>query len=269
MYIKKIIKKTPLIIIYILIKKFFNKNLNSQSNESIIIEKLIQRIDIPKSFIEFGFSGWEFNCIKVAEKGWTGLLIDGDNYNITIANNIFSKKIKSKQMWIDLNTLNYILEYARVNEIGILSIDVDGNDYWFLEKLISTKPAVIIMEFNVFLGLRPISVPYDATFDRTKAHESWAYFGASITAMNYIADKNNYSLIEISDNGVNAFFIRNDLVSEHDKILIPSQVLKESSHPDGTKISTEYFWSLIKHLPYVNVIEDGSSYKSVGQVIDE
>lgn len=269
MHMKTIIKKTPLIVLYILIKKFFNKNLKSQSDESIIIEKLIQRFKIPNSFIEFGFSGWEFNCINIANKDWKGLLIDGDKYNITIANNIFKKNIKSKKLWIDLDSINYILKYAGANEIGIISIDVDGNDYWFLEKLISINPAMIIMEFNVFLGLRPISVPYAATFDRTKAHESWAYFGASITAINFIANKNNYSLVDISENGVNAFFIRNDLLSAEDKVLIPSQVLKERSHPNGTKISSEYHWNLIQHLPYVNVTEVGSNYKSVGQVINK
>jgi hypothetical protein len=268
MKLKKIIKKTPLIVIFILLKKFFIRNLNSQSNENIIIDKLIHKFKIPNSFIEFGFSGWEFNCINLAQKDWTGLLIDGDEYNITIAQNIFTGKIKSKKVWIDLDSINYIKEYAEQNEIGILSIDVDGNDYWFLEKLISTKPAIIIIEFNVFFGLLPISIPYDSNFDRTKAHETWAYFGASITAMNFLANQNNYSLVEISKNGVNAFFIRNELLSNTDKILDPSQILKDSAHPDGTIISSEYYWSLIKHMPFVNVTESGSSCQSEGKIIN-
>jgi hypothetical protein len=84
MSLKEIIKQSSLIVPYILLKKLFNKNLSSQSNESIIIENLINRFEIPNRFVEFGFSGWEFNCIKIANKDWSGLLIDGDKYNVTI-----------------------------------------------------------------------------------------------------------------------------------------------------------------------------------------
>jgi hypothetical protein len=197
--IKNYIKKTSLIIPFIIIKHAFNNKKFSQSNEVTIIENLIGRFDVPKSFVEFGFSGWEFNCIKIANE-WDGLLIDGDTYNITIARKIFSKKIVAKQMWLTLDNLDYILEYSRTRKLGILSIDVDGNDYWFLEKLIVINPAIIVIEFNVSFGLRPISVPYDPIFDRKKKHESWEYYGASILAMHYLCNLNCYSLIEVSQN---------------------------------------------------------------------
>jgi hypothetical protein len=76
-------------------------------------------------------------------------------------------------MWLTLDNLDFILEYSRKQKLGILSIDVDGNDFWFLEKLITINPAIIIIEFNVSFVLRHISLPYDAFFDRKKKHESW------------------------------------------------------------------------------------------------
>jgi hypothetical protein len=267
MNIKTLIKQTPLVHLYIAAKNIFFEKLDSQSDESAIIERLIRRFEIPKSFIELGFSGWEFNCIKLAKKNWNGLLIDGDKYNVTTANQIFSKKIKVKQLWLDLDSISYVLDFAHLNKIGILSIDVDGNDYWFLEKLISSKPAIIIMEFNLFFGLRPISTPYDPIFDRTKSHESWAYYGASLSAMTFLANNNNYSLIDISKTCVNAFFIRNDLLGAEDKVLDHFQVSLEGSHPNGAKIDTEKWWQMIKNLQYVNVTEVGANFASEGRLL--
>lgn len=265
--LKNLIKQTPLAIPFIVLKNALNKREWSQSNEAQIIDRLVSRFDVPKSFIEFGFSGWEFNCIKIA-KEWEGLLIDGDAYNTTIAKQIFPKAIVAKQMWLTLDTLDFILDYSKSRKLGILSIDVDGNDYWFLEKLITINPAIIIVEFNVSFGLLPISVPYDSAFDRTKKHESWEYYGASLTAMHHLCRQHGYSLIEISRNGVNAFFVRNDLLTSGDRELTPKEGYREKSYPDGSIAPTTQFWETIKHLPYVDVTKSDASYKAVGAQIN-
>jgi hypothetical protein len=252
--LKNLIKQTPLIVPFILIKHALNKKHFSQSNEVQIIDRLISRFNVPKRFIEFGFSGWEFNCIKIANE-WEGLLIDGCAYNVTIANQIFPKKVIAKKMWLTLENMDSILNHFNKKEIGILSIDVDGNDYWFLKKLIVMNPAIIIIEINVSLGLRPISVPYDAAFDRTKKHDSWEYYGASISAMHYLCDRHNYSLVEVSQNGVNAFFVRNDLFGPDDKKISISDGYRKKVYPDGSIAPTSDFWQAIKHMPYVDVTQ--------------
>jgi hypothetical protein len=250
---KNVIKNTPLISLFILIKIKFVKP-KAQNDEVEIINRLIGRFKIPKSFVEFGFSGWEFNCVSLVDD-WEGLLLDGDPYNVKIANLIFPKKISSKCIWLTLDYLDLIFDYANSRNLGILSIDVDGNDYWFLEKLIKTRPALIITEYNSSFGLKPISVPYDPSFNRIKKHESGNYFGASLSAMYHLAKLNGYSLIEVSNSGVNAFFIRSDLLTSDDCELQPEHSFREKYFPDGTRPSQQF--EKIKHLPYVDVIRAG------------
>ena len=250
--IKNFIKETPLIVPFIFLKHKYSKKIFSQSNEAKIIDRLISRFDVPKRFIEFGFSGWEFNCIKIANE-WEGLLIDGGAYNVTIAKIIFPKKVIAKKIWLTLDNMDYVINHFDKKQIGILSIDVDGNDYWFLKKLIVMNPAIIIIEFNVSFGTRPISVPYDPAFDRTIKHESWEYYGASISAMHYLCDQHNYSLVEVSQNGVNAFFVRNDLFGPDDRKMSVSEGYGRKVYPDGSLAPTLKFWDEIKHMPYVDV----------------
>jgi len=65
----------------------------------------------------------------------------------------------------------------------LLHIDLDGNDYW-VWKEIEIQPSIVILEYNSVFGLdRPITVPYRANFNRTNAHFSNLYFGASLKAM--------------------------------------------------------------------------------------
>lgn len=221
----------------------------SQNDEAVILHRLSRRYDLPKRFIEFGFSGWEFNCAPLIGE-WEGLLVDGDAYNVKIAKLAYPR-IKAVRAWLTLENLDFIIDYARSKPLGILSVDVDGNDYWFLEKLISTTPVLIIAEYNSSFGLRPVSVPYDSNFDRTKKHGSWTYFGASLTALNHLARLHGYSLIEISNTGINAYFVRDDLLTADDVVLKPEAAFREKCFVDGSRPSDQ--WENIKHLPFIDV----------------
>ena len=96
-------------------------------------------------------------------------------------------------------------------DIGLLSIDIDGNDYWVMEAIDVVSPCILICEYNAVLGDRhAITVPYQADFDRLRAHHSGQYFGASITAIRALAARKGYSFAGTCSNGVNAFFVRND-----------------------------------------------------------
>lgn len=55
-------------------------------------------------------------------------------------------------------------------QIGLLSIDVDGNDDWFLKALIDTSPTVISVEYKSTLGMEPIAIPCDPSFGRHRKH---------------------------------------------------------------------------------------------------
>ncbi len=247
-FFKNIIKKTPLSYIFIFLKSLFIKP-SAQNDELEIIYKITQNYDIPNTFIEFGFSGWEFNCADLA-KTWKGLLLDGDPYNIKIARVLWGSNITLKNTWLTLENINLFKNWLGDQKLGILSVDVDGNDYWFIKALISLKPAMLIAEYNSQLGLEPISVPYDPQFDRNLKHESRAYFGASLIAISNLAKLNGYSLVEITKTGVNAFFIRDDLLNENHVVLDPIANFRKKTFPDGTSFPEQ--WELIKDMEYVN-----------------
>jgi hypothetical protein len=251
--LKQRIKATPLAVPYIAAVNVFGKRRSSQSNEAAVLARIISAVEpVPKVFIEFGFSGWEFNCIDLARNPeWEGLLLDGDRYNATIARTIYHRGIQARQLWITLETLQHVVDYARGRELGVMSIDVDGNDYWFLKHLIGLRPAIISVEVNVSLGLRPLTVPYDPAFDRTKKHESWEYYGASLTAMHHLCRQHDYSLVAMSGNGVNAFFVRDEKMTPALRALSPEQARRKKVYPDGRIAPTD--WEQIQDMPYVDV----------------
>jgi hypothetical protein len=99
-----------------------------QSNEARIIDRL--SADAPKTFVEFGFHPIEFNCISLSRrKDWEGLLIDGNARQVDDARALYPDRIKMVQSFLTLENLDFIK--SAFAKIGILSIDVDGNDYWF------------------------------------------------------------------------------------------------------------------------------------------
>jgi hypothetical protein len=196
---------------------------------------------------------------------WSGLLIDADPCNIKIANIIFHKNIVAKNMWLTLDTLEIFTNFKKGKKIGILSLDIDGNEYWFLEKLINLRPDMVVCEFNIAFGLLPISIPYHPDFDRTKEHKTWLYYGTSIAALNYLCVKNDYSLVDVSSNGANAFFVRNDLLTPEINKLEPENIFKIKTCPDRSTLAQNF--ELIKHLPYVDVTNPKSSSKSLGKIL--
>lgn len=259
--IKALLKRSPLVRPLIYAKSCFVSP-TTQNEEAAILRQLLSRFEVPHRFVEFGFSGWEFNCASLANT-WDGLLIDGDEYNVTIARTILKRNIRAEQRWLTLDTLDVVREFASAGELGILSIDVDGNDYWFLKSLIDLKPAIIIAEYNSSFGRHPVTVPYDPTFDRTKLSPSWPWydertyfwFGASLSALTHLAEANGYGLIEVGQSGINAFFVRNDLLGADDFPLSADQAYREQFFPDGSRPSQR--WQALRGMPFVDVTKDG------------
>ena len=243
--LKSLIRPTPLAWPYIYLK---GKRVRpwSQNDESQMLASLLHRFMIPRRFIEFGFGGWEFNCASLAD-AWDGLLIDADAYNVTIAKIVLPRRVKARRMWLTLDNLGTIRDFAGDN-LGILSIDIDGNDFWFLKELITLRPALIISEYNSIFGLRSITVPYDPAFDRQN-YPFAAYFGASLPALTCLAEENGYGLMAAND--VNAFFVRNDLLGRNDKPLTPQTAYREHVYSGCPPVSE--LWGLIKDLPFTEI----------------
>lgn len=253
-----------------IIKKFVNSrtiipyfwylSAKSQSDnlENNLITELSKKININKSFIEFGFGPFEYNCINLTKNNYAGLLIDGDKESCKLANDIFkglNLKTYAKSYWIKTDSLGPIEEFIKNNQnkLGLLSVDIDGNDYWILKEIYSmVKPEIIVTEYNASFLKASITVPYSENFVRHDFHESGFYHGASITAF-YNLLKDNYSLVE-NIRGLNLIFIRNDKLTEDIQPMTVDEKYKE--HILRNKLSGKRArdqWEIIQHLPYTNV----------------
>ena len=238
------LKRSPAIYLWVWWRLFVSPP-RSQSNEAEILEGLIANYAIPESFVEFGFGACEFNCARLLDR-FEGLLIDGDHANVRYARKILrNTRVSCLHQWITLDTLGVVEDFTRGHGLGILSVDVDGNDFWFLRKLIPMQPAVIVCEFNRAFGDRLISVPYDEHFERFEKHASGLYFGASLAAIDHLCRSQGYVLKAISSNGINAFFVRGDLLPVGD---LPIDSLGVAGSTPGSDRFAE-----VAALPFVDV----------------
>ena len=239
----------------------------SQNGEDGIIQRLISITDIEnKTFIEFGIGNFlESNCrFLLMKDNWSGFVIDSSSKNIKqIKNSYFywRYQIDAVNSFITQDNINSLLLKSGFDrDVGILSIDIDGNDYHILESIETFEPRILICEYNAVFGKRKLSVPYDPKFNRTDKHYSNLYFGASLAAITHIANKKGYSLVGINSTSVNAFFIRNDLIKEEHEVLfvekayVPSK-FRESrdEHDKLTCIGSNGRLALLKDMPVLNV----------------
>lgn len=193
----------------------------SQWGEDGIIEWLVSRLPgIPQRFIEFGVHDFtEANCrFLLQHRNWRGLIMDGS------ADNMAAVRARPLHWRHDLTAVaafitrdnidGLIRESGFAGEVGILSVDLDGNDYWVLEAIRSVDPWIVICEYNAVFGdSLPISVPYDAAFVREQAHPSYLYWGASIAAFGHWAARRGYVLLGSNRAGNNAFLVRQDVAA--------------------------------------------------------
>ncbi len=227
---------------YYRVKRLFP---SSESDEIAILTRLA--VGAECTFIEFGFHPVEFNCVSFAkDPNWRGLLIDGNAKVVEHARRLWATdRVDMRAAFLTLDNLDLVR--SRFPKIGILSIDVDGNDYWFLKALIDLKPDVISVEYNSTFGFEPITVPYDPEFDRHKKHPLGWYHGASITAVTRLCARHGYGLAAGSDGSCNAFFTR-------DGSLKPEQVWKPKAMRERLSgIAHKDQWAAVKHLPFVSV----------------
>lgn len=194
----------------------------SQWGEDGIIQALINRVRIDrKIFIEFGVENYTESNTRflTINNGWAGLVIDGspDNIRYIREDNIYwSNNLKAECAFITAENINDLIRNQGVSgEIGILSVDIDGNDYWVWEAIDCVNPGIVICEYNSLFGpTAQITIPYDPTFVRDRAHYSKVYYGASISALSSLAERKGYALVASNSVGNNVFFVRKDLLGD-------------------------------------------------------
>jgi hypothetical protein len=203
----------------------------SQSGEDGYLAALVDHVGLgPGKFVEFGFAPVKNNLLAFAMyQQAAGLFMDCSAEHCRTARRMFRylgrKDIQVERAWIDRDNIDSLISaHLGTGEVDILSIDVDGNDYWLWEAIVSIKPRIVVIEYNAGFGPdRAVTVLYDPVFDRSKKlppdnpHYAYAphiYYGASLAALEKLGADKGYSLICCEAMGVNAFFVRNDLLTQ-------------------------------------------------------
>lgn len=194
----------------------------SQFGDDGIIQYLAHNLELNnKTFVEFGVEDYsESNTRFLLQKdNWSGFVMDGSSKNIARlqkAPYYWRHDLKAQAVFVTKENINSILSdgIAGFDELDVLHIDIDGNDYW-VWKEIEITPAVVIMEYNSNFGIdRSITVPYDPEFYRTNAHFSNLYWGCSLKAIYLLAMDKGYQFIGCNSAGNNAYFVRNDKMND-------------------------------------------------------
>ncbi|WP_052345046.1 tetratricopeptide repeat protein [Planktothrix rubescens] len=179
----------------------------SQNGEDGVIKKIFEVIKTTnKYYVEFGVENAnECNTRNLRENcGWSGLLMDGGYEN---------KEIGLYQEFITAENINELFQKYKVpQELDLLSIDIDYNDFYIWKSLDEIyQPRVVIIEYNAsHLPTEDKVVKYDAN----AVWDSTNYFGASIRALYNLGKRKGYSLIYANNQGVNLFFVKNSILSK-------------------------------------------------------
>lgn len=243
----------------------------SQFGEDGILQYLIRHTCITqkeKIFIEFGVENYTESNTRflLINDNWRGLIIDGniDNINQCKASNIYWKhNLTAVDAFIDSSNINRIFTDAGfLGEIGILSIDIDGNDFWVWEAINVVNPIIVVCEYNsVFGSETAVTVPYDPTFVRTEAHYSNLYFGCSLKALEILAKNKGYALVGCTSAGNNAFFVRLDRLNNIKPLSAEDAYIqsnfRESRNEGGllTYLSSSSRLKVIKDMPVYDVVQ--------------
>jgi hypothetical protein len=188
----------------------------SQGGDDGIIQYLLHHLQIgPPVFIEFGASNYEESNTRflLANDNWKGLVLDGSAENVAHIKRseaYWKHDLTAAAAFVTRENVNALFaENGFRGEIGLLSIDIDGNDYWVWESTETVDPMLVIVEYNsVFGSRRAVTIPYDPDFARTRAHASNLYYGASLKALCLLADRKGYAFVGSNSAGNNAYFVK-------------------------------------------------------------
>jgi hypothetical protein len=193
-------------------------NISSQYEEDGILLALIAEAGIKDArFLDIGSgTGGGVTAMLAQECGWSGLMVDGNEDHVKMAQPRFpAGRIAVVHSFVTRENVNALVEsHGLTGDIGVFSLDIDGNDYWIWEALEACSPRIAAVEYNAFFGLdRAVTLPYMASFSR-KGLPSLVrknYFGASLPAFVRLGRRKGYRLVTTDGSGLNAFFVRNDV----------------------------------------------------------
>lgn len=192
----------------------------SQFGEDGIIQEIFRRIGTTnRFFVEFGVeTGVETNTTYLLYQDWKGLWIDGSDEHIQTIQQYFPKTIakgnlNAFQSFITAENIEQLFQRGNVPaEFDLLSIDIDRNDYYVWDAIRNYKPRVVIIEYNSIF--RP-GCEFVVDYDANAMWDGTSNTSASLESLCRLGEKKGYKLVASSFSGVNAFFVREDLVEGH------------------------------------------------------
>lgn len=166
-------------------------------------------------------TGIECNAANlIINRGWQGLLFDGSPENIAIGKKFYSKHKDTwfnppilVSGWITRDNVNALIaSHGFSGDIDLLSIDIDGNDYWIWEAIECIRPRVVVVEYNSMWSVdRAVTIPYREDFVAEFVDGVPEYAGASLPAFVKLGKKKGYRLVGCQRLSFNAFFVRNEI----------------------------------------------------------
>jgi hypothetical protein len=237
----------------------------SQRGEDGIIQYLINKIDIPnKIFVEFGVENYTESNTRflLINNNWAGLVVDGSKENVRFIKCDFiywKYDLTAYNSFITRDNINQLISsYTSCTDIGLLSIDIDGNDYWVWEAINVINPRIVICEYNSIFGPeKQVTVVYNDGFTRRSAHFSDLYFGASLAAFVELGERKGYDFIGVASTGINAFFVRKDISAPFKKTDAVSGFIQS---PNRDSRDERGNLSFIRHNERLAVVKDMPVY---------
>ena len=231
--------------------------LYSQNGDDGLLLYVFSKIGVrSRQAVNLGCGGSSNTANLVINFGWSSLEIDGGADNVACARDFYRQALGDgadratvKQAWITRENVNDLIRDAGVTDADLIDIDIDGNDYWIWQALDAIQPAAVLIEYNACLGpAKSVTVPYDEQFDVRSQPCKW-YHGASLTALTKLGKEKGYALIGCESNGVNAIFVRRDLMAEHFEEVTPA----EAYYPHFQRRSDDPRYDFLQTLPYEQV----------------
>jgi hypothetical protein len=199
----------------------------SQWDEDGMIQYLVKKLPIQnKFFVEFGVEDYNQSNTRflMMNNNWSGLIIDAGQQHIADIKDAYYYwlyDLTAIQAFITKNNINDFIKrhLDKLNigkDIGLLSIDIDGVDYWVLKEIECARPDIIICEYRSLRGAEiPLTIPYSRDFERTKYHYSELYYGANLKAFETLLKGRSYVYVGSSIGHINAFFVKRELAESY------------------------------------------------------
>ncbi|EKE27746.1 MAG: hypothetical protein ACD_3C00158G0005 [uncultured bacterium (gcode 4)] len=222
-----------------LLQKFESKTY-SQNWEDWILTEIFSRIwTDSKYFVEFWIQDWTENCTRnLLENWWSWLWIEADKKSHDAAKEKFKDfNILLINDFITIKNINSLFEKAKVpNNLDLLVIDIDWNDYWIWNEITEYSPKVICMEYNwSYSPNKSWIMPYNATHEWNWSNNFWA----SLESYTELWFKKWYYLVWCDSQWLNAFFVRKDLVKDNFSNIFEKNNSYHYSYP---KYNPYFFW---------------------------